>query len=72
MYVSWLKNSWDPPARRGGGAAAGAVKEPWAPDCGSPQANSGSETLATRSNSHLVTKPITAETTPRWPQIPPP
>lgn len=24
MYVSWLKNSWDPPARRGGGAAAGA------------------------------------------------
>lgn len=33
------------------GAAAqrrGAAKEPWAPDCGSPQATSGSETLATR------------------------
>lgn len=33
------------------GAAAqrrGTAKEPWAPDCGSPQATSGSETLATR------------------------
>lgn len=39
----------------------GTAQESWAPDCGSPQATSGSETLATRS--FLVTKPTIPQAT---------
>lgn len=48
------------------GAAAqwlGTAQESWAPDCGSPQATSGSETLATRSISFLVTEPTIPQAT---------